>query len=230
MPFLRGRCGLMLIFTAGDSEILSARQAPWGEMTSQIAPLIVAHSLAMSSWVILFSGAKHPNTDRYREFIWYDCRVGRLAPLIVVLGRLRGLICSLPARNLWAFRGPRSFLATMLIEMVSFGTLVAVGLAYRHRSEIHRPMMLTGHDSDPIRRTCRFPYMEDLAFRSPLYVWGPVLLVGGLLFLLQWAMSRAANRWYLMGYAGRDRIFLSVVVATAGSEPDAQNFRAVKTC
>src|SRR6266404_56869 len=47
--------GLMLIFTAGGFRRFYLHgKAPWGEMTSQIAPLIVAHGLAMSSWVILF--------------------------------------------------------------------------------------------------------------------------------------------------------------------------------
>jgi hypothetical protein len=44
-----------------------------------------------------------------------------------------------------------------------------------------------------------------------------VLLFGGLLFLLQWAMNRAANQWYLMGYAGTViASFLSVVVGNSG--------------
>ena len=48
----------------------------------------------------------------------------------------------------------------------------------------------------------RFPYIQNLAAFPPLYVWGPVLLFGGLLFVLQWGMNRTPNRWYLMGYAG----------------------------
>ena len=44
--------------------------------------------------------------------------------------------------------------------------------------------------------------IQNLAAFPPLYVWGPVLLFGGLLFVLQWGMNRTPNRWYLMGYAG----------------------------
>ena len=46
---------LMLFFTAGGFRNFYLHgRAPWGEMTSQIVPLIIAHGLAMSGWVILF--------------------------------------------------------------------------------------------------------------------------------------------------------------------------------
>lgn len=54
---------------------------------------------------------------------------------------------------------------------------------------------------------------ENLAAFPPLYVWGPVLLFGGLLFVLHWGLSRTLNRWYLMGYAGMVMAsFMSVAV------------------
>jgi len=213
--------GLMLIFTAGGFRRFYLHgKAPWGEMTSQIAPLIVAHGLAMSSWVILFLVQSTLILTGYRRVhMVVTGRVGAvLAPLIVVLGSTAAALSVHFRPEIYGpLGGPRSFLATMLIEMVSFGTLVAVGLAYRHRPEIHRPMMLLATIVILSGALGRFPYMEDLAFRSPLYVWGPVLLVGGLLFLLQWAMSRPANRWYLMGYAGTViASFLSVVVGNSG--------------
>jgi hypothetical protein len=99
------------------------------------------------------------------------------------------------------FGGPRFFLATMLTEMLLFGTLVGIGFAYRRRAEIHRPMMLLATLVILSGSLGRFPYTGDLAMYAPLYAWGPVLLFGGLLFLLQWGMNRAANRWYLVGYA-----------------------------
>jgi hypothetical protein len=55
--------------------------------------------------------------------------------------------------------------------------------------------------------------IQELAAFPPLYVWGPVLLFGGLLFVLQWGMSRIPNRWYLMGFAGMVMAsFLSVAI------------------
>ena len=46
---------MMLIFTAGGFRNFYLHgRAPWGGMTSQIMPLIVAHGLAMSGWVVVF--------------------------------------------------------------------------------------------------------------------------------------------------------------------------------
>ena len=90
----------------------------------------------------------------------------------------------------------------MFVQMLSFGTLVGIGLVYRRRREIHRPMMLLVTIAIQSGALGRFPYIETLAAFPPLYVWGPVLLFGGSIFALQWGMSRTPNRWYLMGYAG----------------------------
>ena len=212
---------LMLIFTAGGFRRFYLHgKAPWGEMTSQIGPLIVVHGIAMSSWVILFLVQSTLILTGYRRVhMVVTGRVGAvLAPLIVILGSTAAALSAHFRPEIYGpLGGPRAFLATMFIEMVLFGTLVGVGLAYRRRPEIHRPMMLLATIVILSGSLDRFPYMEDLAFRSPLYVWGPVLLFGGLLFLLQWAMSRTANRWYLMGYAGTViASFLSVAVGNSG--------------
>ena len=112
-----------------------------------------------------------------------------------------------------ALGGPKPFLAMMFIQMLSFGTFVGIGLLNRRRPEIHRPMMLLATIVIQSGALGRFPYIENLAAYRPLYVWVPVLLFGGLLFFLQWAMSRKPNRWYLIGYAGMAMAsFLSVVV------------------
>lgn len=208
---------LMLIFTAGGFRRFYLHgKAPWGELTSQIGPLIIAHGLAMSSWVILFLVQSTLILTGYRRVhMVVTGRVGAvLAPLVVILGSTAATLSVHFRPEIYGpLGGPRAFLATMLIEMVLFGTLVGVGFAYRRRPEIHRPMMLLATLVILSGSLGRFPYIEALAFRPPLYVWGPVLLFGGLLFVLQWAMSRAANRWYLIGYAGMViASFLSIAV------------------
>lgn len=212
---------LMLIFTAGGFRRFYLHgKAPWGELTSQITPLIVVHGLAMSSWVILFLVQSTLILTGYRRVhMVVTGRIGAvLAPLIVVLGSTAAAFSVHFRPEIYGpLGGPRAFLATMLIEMVLFGTLVGVGLAYRRRPEIHRPMMLLATIVILSGSLGRFPYIEALAFRPPFYVWGPSLLFGGLLFLLQWAMSRAANRWYLVGYAGMViACFLSMAVGNSG--------------
>ena len=90
----------------------------------------------------------------------------------------------------------------MWVEMLAFGTFVGIGLVYRRKPEVHRPMMLL---ATVVIQSGTWPlslHREHCSARTPICVWGPVLLLGGLLFLLQWAMRRATNRPYLLGYAG----------------------------
>lgn len=210
--------GLMLVFTAGGFRNFYLHgKAPWGNMTAQIMPLIVAHGLAMSSWVALFLlQSILILTGRRRLHLAIGPLGGVLAVAIVILGATVGPFSVRFSPQIYAaIGGPRPFLATMWVQMLSFGTLVGIGLVYRRRPEIHRPMMLLATLVIQSGSLGRFPHIEDLAASPPLYVWGPVLLLGGFLFLLQWGMSRVANRWYLMGYAGM--VMASVLSVAVGS-------------
>lgn len=196
---------LMLVFTAeGFRNFYLHGRAPWGNMTAQIVPLIVAHGLAMSSWVILFLvQSVLIRTGRRKLHLVIGPLGGVLAGAIVILGTTVAPLSTHFSPQVYAgIGGARPFLAMMWIQMLSFGTLVGIGLVYRRRAEIHRPMMLLATIVIQTGALGRCPYIENIAALAPLYVWGPVLLLGGLLFLLQWGTSRAANRWYLIGYAG----------------------------
>jgi hypothetical protein len=187
-------------------------------MTAQIMPLVVAHGLAMSSWMILFLVQSILiRTGRRRLHLVIGPLGGVLAAAIVILGSTVAPFSVHFSPQVYAdLGGPRAFLATMWVQMLSFGTLVGFGLAYRRRPEVHRPMMLLATLVIQSGALGRCPYIQNVAALPPLYVWGPVLLLGGLLFLLQWGMSRATNRWYLLGYAGMViAAFASVAVGSS---------------
>lgn len=207
--------GLMLIFTAGGFRNFYLHgKAPWGAMTAQVMPLIVAHGLAMSGWVILFLVQSILIlTGRRRLHIVIGPLGGVLAAAIVILGSVVAPLSVHFSPQIYTILGgPKPFLATMFVQMISFGTLVGIGLVYRRRPEIHRPMMLLATIVIQSGALGRFPYIQNLTAFPPLYVWVPVLLFGALLFVLQWGMSRVPNRWYLMGYAG---IMLASLVSAA---------------
>lgn len=197
--------GVMLIFTAGGFRNFYLHgRAPWGAMTTQIVPLIVAHGLAMAGWVVVFLfQSVLILTGHRRLHLVLGPLGGMLAAAIVILGTTVAPLSVHFNPQIYApLGGPRPFLATMFVQMLSFGTLVGIGLFYRRRPEIHRPMMLLATIVIQSGALGRFPYIQNLAAFPPLYVWVPVLLLGGLLFVLQWGMSRTPNRWYLMGYVG----------------------------
>ncbi len=208
--------GMMLIFTAGGFRNFYLHgRAPWGNMTNQIVPLIVAHGLAMTGWVLTFLLQSILIVTGHRKLhLVIGPLGGVLAVAIVILGTTVAPLSVRFSPQIYAeLGGPRPFLAMMFVQMLSFGTLVGLGLVYRRRPEIHRPMMLLATIVIQSGALGRFPYVENLSAFPPLYVWGPVLLFGGLLFVLQWGMSRTLNRWYLMGYAGMViAAFMSVAV------------------
>ena len=207
---------MMLIFTAGGFRRFYLHgKAPWGDLTHQIFPLVVLHGIAMSSWVVVFLVQCVLILGGYRRLHmkvigWVGAA---LVPVIVILGSAGGTLSVRFRPEIYApLGGPRAFLATMLMEMACFGTFAGIGLANRRRPEIHRPMMLLASLSMISGAIGRFPYIEPFAFSPPLYVMGPALAFGAFLFLLQWAMTRAANWRYLMGFVG---ITIASVLAIA---------------
>lgn len=196
---------MFLVTAVGFREFyLRGRGFGGGEMTRQIVPFIVAHGLAMSSWIVLFCvQSTLILMGNRRLHMAIGPLGGVLAAAIVILGFTVAPLSVHFNPDLYGpFGGPRSFLMIMLSQMMLFGTFVGIGLANRGRAEIHRPMMLLATIVVLSGSLARFPYVTNIALLPPLYTYLPPLLFGGLLFLLHWAMTRLANRWYLLGYAG----------------------------
>lgn len=207
---------MMLVFTAIGfrSFYLHGKGVGGGELISQIALLIVVHGLAMSGWVILFflqSILILAGNRRLHVVIGPVSAV--LAGAIVVLGSIvAALSTHFNPESYAPLGGARSFLAIMLTTMVGFGSFVALGMSYRHRIQIHRPMMLLATMCIMSGPLGRCPHIGNLAFIPPLYAYLPMMLFAGLLFFLQWGMTRVMNRWFAFGFAGIVAICLASVV------------------
>jgi hypothetical protein len=194
----------MLVLTAvGFQNFYLRGRGALGEMTGQIVPLIVAHGLAMSSWIVLFCvQSTLILVGNRRLHMVIGPLGGALAAAIVILGTaVATLSVRLSPAAYAPIGGARFFLVIMLSEMVLFGAFVTVALVNRHRAEIHRPMMLLATIAILSGSLARIPALGSFAAMPPLYAYGPALAFGGLLFVLHWAMTGLANRWYLIGYA-----------------------------
>ena len=174
-----------------------------GEITRQIVPLVVVHGLAMFSWISLFLVQSIFILNGNRRL---HMRIGVagavLAAVMVILGSVTAILST--HHNPEAYHllgGARFFLATMLGEMLGFGTLVAIAVIYRRRAEIHRAMMLLATLMIISGSLGRCPYIGNFAIMPPLYVLGPALMLGALFLVLQWALVRAVSRWYALGYS-----------------------------
>jgi hypothetical protein len=174
-----------------------------GEITRQIVPLVVVHGLAMFSWISLFLVQSIFILNGNRRL---HMRIGVagavLAGAMVILGSATAILSTRHnPEGYQIFGGARFFLATMLGEMLGFGTLVAIAVTYRRRAEIHRPMMLLASLMIISGGLGRCPYIADFAIMPPLYVLGPALVLGALFLVLQWALIRVVSRWYALGYS-----------------------------
>jgi hypothetical protein len=118
-------------------------------------PLVMAHSIVTSAWLLLFlTQATLVATRR----IAVHRRVGRVGPVLalglILVGGIasielarRGYDLSGDLTRAFAIPGKRrpgavSVLLFPFSELLTFGVLVAAGLWYRHRREIHKRLML----------------------------------------------------------------------------------------
>jgi hypothetical protein len=120
---------------------------------------------------------------------------------MVVLGSITGILSARNNPDAYQFLGgTRFFLATMLGEMLCFGTLVATAILYRRRAEIHRPVMLLASLMVISASLGRIPYIATFSIKPPLYVMGPPMVLGALFLFLHWAMTRGLSRCFACGY------------------------------
>lgn len=175
-------------------------------ITPQILALAVVHGIAMLMWILLLLTQSLLIVNGRRRLHMTLGRWGAVLAGAVVIFSF--VVAPLSARynpGLYeAFGGARYFLAFSLTAPVLFGIFVAVGIAYRNRPDIHRPLMLLATTAMMGGSFDRWPYVDRLIALTnsnvPLVHWGPMLLLGALLFALHAAMTRRPSRWFAIGY------------------------------
>jgi hypothetical protein len=205
---------LLLATMVGFREFLMHGKGAGGiSIKPQILTVVVVHGIAMLTWVaLLLVQSLLIVAGRRRLHMTLGLLGAVLAVAIVILGLT---VAPLAARYNPAgyeeFGGARYFLAFSLTAPLMFGALAGIGISYRGRPEVHRPMMLLATVAMMTGSFDRWPYLERLiAFTHgnvPVFHWGPMLLFGAALFALHAAITRRPSRWYAAGYA-------CVVIAT----------------
>jgi hypothetical protein len=216
--FYAGASALLLVLMClGFQQFyLHGRAFPNRPLAPGIRTLLIAHGIAMSLWVILLLVQPLLVMNRKHRIHMALGKAGAvLAALIFVLG-LESALESVridPSRMfVWSMTA-KEFMAVPLISILIFAGLVAAGIVNRRRPEIHRPMMLLATLTVISAATDRIPAMLSLFDRT---VWGttfgpffPPLVVGALLLMVKWALTRSFDRYFAVGWAG-------LVLADAG--------------
>jgi hypothetical protein len=186
---------------------LHGKAYPGREILPHAKLLIVAHGVAMSGWIVLFLVQALLIAGANRRLHMALGKVGALlAACIVVLGLQVPIAVTRygPEFPLWGLTR-RQFMAIPIISILIFGVFVAIGVWFRRRPEIHRPMMLLATLSIVAAATDRITGLSALYAES---IWGrvfgpffPALLIGVLFLVVKWLLTRSFDRWYAVGYA-----------------------------
>ena len=208
--FYLAAASLMLIIVAMGFQkfYVHGQASDGGPVTQQIAPLVFLHGVLMSSWIIalvLQSGLIVGGNRKLHMSLGIGGAV--LAALLVIVG-LTTAIASVhynpeSYKNIW---GARRFLSFMLTNISGFGVLAGIGLKYRRRPEVHRPMMLlaTLFVAGPAG-FFRIPFISGPimgAIHTILAPWVPMMVLGALLALIKWLMTQSWDRYFAAGFIG----------------------------
>lgn len=173
-------------------------------ISAQLFPLVLAHGVAMTAWVILFlvQSLLIPTRNRrlHMKLGWGAIAV---ASVVAVSGFMVAVqsVRPVPELPFWGM-AYRQFLLVMLAEVTLFTFFVLAGVLSRKRPEIHRAMMLLASLSILAGATVRMPILFPIFGEGGwMGIFGPIFTLGAVFLLVRSLLSRAFDRWFAAGYA-----------------------------
>lgn len=206
MFYLLSSCLILIVIAVGFQHFyLHGRASDGSPVTQKIMPLVFLHGILMSSWIVLFvvqSGLIVSGNRKLHMSLGVGGAV--LIALLVIVGVTTGLasVHYNPDgyKGIW---GARQFLSFMMVNILGFGTLAGIGVQYRKRPEIHRPMMLLATLFISGAGLFRIPAISEPIMGSVHVIfaaWIPMLVLGVLLVVVKWVMTRSWDRYLATGF------------------------------
>lgn len=176
-----------------------------------LAPLVVAHGVVFSSWVLLFlaqaSLVATGNT-------WLHRRLGLMGVALAVVIVVLGPLVAFPAARRGSLPGdPLAFLLVMLVDLLLFAVFVSAAVSLRRRGEAHKRLMLLAMVS----------LLPPAISRWPIAVRHPAVIGATLLVLLAAAPIRdyfTRRRLHPVSLWGGVAVLVSVPVRFAVSQTE----------
>ena len=207
--YLVSGCLMLLIVAMGFQRFYVHGTASDGSpVTHQIVPLVFLHGILMTTWIIAFVVQSSLIVSGNRK-LHMTLGVGGavLAGVLVIVG-ITTAIASVHYnpdgyKEIW---GARRFLSFMLVNISGFAVMAGIGLIYRRRPEVHRPMLLlaTLFVAGPAG-FFRIPAISGPimgAIHTIIAPWIPMLVLGALMLVLKSLMTRSWDRYLAKGFAG----------------------------
>jgi hypothetical protein len=199
---------LVLMLLGFQQYYLHGKAFPDRAIAPPLRTLILVHATAMTAWVVLFLLQPLLIANGSRRVHMAVGRFGAaLAACMVVLGLWLGIQAARltpPEVRIWGVT-PKQFMAVPVLTIVIFGLFVAVGVNYRRRPDVHRPMMLMATLIAIPAAVARIGPLNGLyegtAWQT---IFGPflwTLVIATLLLVVKWLMTRSLDRWLAIGYS-----------------------------
>jgi len=186
-------CAVIIIVVGFAPSIINAaaRKAP-------LTPLVAAHGAASAAWLGMFlAQTTLVATRRVSVHQQLGMVAVFLAPVMIALGYTAAIAM---ARRGFDLSGDLHIEADTLLglvnplgDLVTFGTMAAAGFGYRHRSDIHKRLMLLatvgGLTPAPLAHLIgHFPLLREI---------GPIMVVPIALFLFASAAYDGVSRGHM---------------------------------
>lgn len=200
---IAGALFLVLIVIGFQHYIFHGRLSDNRPIMPAMLVAIVAHSTAIFAWFLLFFvQALLISTRNRRIHMKLGWGVLVVAAAIVLTGPIVAL-AETRLENATVFEWPAlPFLLVMVTEIFLFTVFVSIGVFYRKQPRIHRPMMLLASLSLISGATARIPLVNAIfGTHQWMALFAPVVVLGGFLLLMRWAMTRRFEQEYALGYA-----------------------------
>jgi hypothetical protein len=168
--------------------------------TPALTPLFHLHGLLFTSWMVLFLAqttlVSLKRTDLHRRL---GAAGGLLAASIVIIGFIGAVSAARRGTLAAATPGlppPLVFLAVPIGDLVVFSVLVATGLYYKRRSDVHKRLMLLATIGILTPAIARLPYISGA---GPLAFFGVTELFIAACFLYDRALRGGVHPASLWG-------------------------------
>jgi len=200
---------LLVVVAMGFQKFyLHGRANTGGPVTQQIVPLVFLHGIAMTAWIIAFVVQSSLIVSGNRKLHMSLGIAGMVLAVFLVIVGATTAVASVhynpeEYKNLWS---ARRFLSFMLTNILGFGILAAIGLKFRRRPEIHRPMMLlaTLFVAGPAS-SFRIPFIVGpiiAGIHTIFAPWVPMLILGVFFVMIKRLITRTWDRYFIVGLAG----------------------------
>jgi len=205
-----GAVFLVLIVLGFQHYLFGGRHADGSPIAPSMLAIVVLHSSAIFAWFVLFFVQSllisMKNRRLHMKLGW---SVLAIASLVAVTGPIVATMSLRVDPTQVVFDWPsRSFLLIMYSEIALYAVFVTIGVLNRKRPRIHRPMMLMASLVILTGATGRVPLINTIfGLHHWVALFGPVIALGALLFLVRLALTRTVDREFAAGFA-------SLVVAT----------------